>query len=396
MEYQRLQREDVTSLLSELVAIDSVNPSLVPGSKGEKAIARFVADWMIQSGLEVQVTEVCPGRPNVVGRVPGRAGGRSLMLNAHLDTVGVTGMERPFQPRVEGDRLYGRGAYDMKAGLAAIMLAGRSVARAGGADGDLVVAAVMDEEYASLGTAAVVDALRTDAAVVTEPTGLRLCLAHKGFAWLQIETQGRAAHGSKPDLGVDAIAHMGRFLAEMEGLGRTLAATSGHPLLGTGSVHASLIEGGQELSSYPDRCRLQIERRTIPGETPDRIRRELEALIDLLQARDERFAATCDLTFWRDPFEVAPSEPVVQALAEAATEIIGVPPAVYGDTPWMDAALLSAAGIPTVVFGPGGAGAHASTEYASLPEVEQCARVLERTALSFCSSTRSDRRDISE
>jgi acetylornithine deacetylase len=301
-----------------------------------------------------------------------------------MDTVGVAGMDQPFQPRIEGDQLFGRGAYDMKAGLAAIMLAGRSVARAGGAEGDLIIAAVMDEEYASLGTQAVARNIRTDAAVVTEPTGLRLCLAHKGFVWLTIETEGRAAHGSKPDLGIDAIAHMGRLLVEIEGLGRRLGAEEGHRLLGTGSVHASLIEGGRELSSYPDRCRLQIERRTIPGETPDLVREQVVALIEGLRAHDQNFIATCDLDFWRDPFEVADDEAIVQALGRASTEVIGAIPEIYGDTPWMDAALLSAAGIPTVVYGPGGVGAHAITEYASLLQVEQCAHALARLTLNFC------------
>jgi acetylornithine deacetylase len=381
--------DDVIALLSELVAIDSVNQSLVPGAAGEGAIARFVAHWMSEGGLTVDLTEVAPDRPNVVGRVPGRSGGRSVMLNAHMDTVGVAGMENAFQPRVEGDCLYGRGAYDMKAGLAAIMLAGRSIARAGGATGDVVIAAVMDEEYASLGTQAVLQNVRTDAAVVTEPTGLRLCLAHKGFAWLTVETHGRAAHGSKPQLGIDAIAHMGRFLVELEELGRRLAAEQGHGLLGTGSVHASLIEGGQELSSYPNRCRLRIERRTIPGETPDRVRQQLADLIDHLRAHDETFAASGELDFWREPFEVAADEPIVQTLGQVTSEITGKEIEVYGDTPWMDAALLSAAGIPTVVFGPGGEGAHAITEYASILHTEQCARALARMAVEFCAGTMS-------
>jgi acetylornithine deacetylase len=390
MAYERVQRDDVASLLSELVGIDSVNPSLVPGAQGEGAIAQFVAGWFSQHGIEVNVVEVLPGRPNVVARVPGRAGGRSLMLNAHLDTVGVVGMKSPFQPRIEGDRLFGRGAYDMKAGLAAIMLAGRSIARAGGADGDLIVAGVMDEEYASLGTQALLEDVHTDGAVVTEPTGLRLCLAHKGFAWLEIETRGRAAHGSKPDLGVDAIAHMGRFLAELEGLGTTLEAGRAHRLLGTGSVHASLIEGGQELSSYPERCRLQIERRTIPGETEATIREQIGTLLDRLHASDDRFMGTCALGVWRDPFEVDPDQPVVRVLERAARALTGTSPEVYGDTPWMDAAFLSAVGIPTVVFGPGGEGAHATTEYASLTAVERCAHILTDMTFEFCSEQASD------
>jgi acetylornithine deacetylase len=392
MAYEGLHGDNAASLLSKLVSIDSVNPSLVPGASGEGPLANFVAEWFADHGLEVEASEVLPGRPNVVARVPGKSHGRSLMLNAHLDTVGVAGMEHPFQPRTEGDRLFGRGAYDMKGGLAAVMLAAVEIARAGGAGGAVVVAAVVDEEYASLGTQALLQDLKTDGAVVTEPTGLRLCLAHKGFAWLEIETRGRAAHGSKPELGVDAIAHMGRFLTELEHLEEMLGADMPHHLLGTGSVHASLIEGGQELSSYPERCRLQIERRTIPGETERIVVRQIEGLLDRLHSRDDQFAGKCELTVWRDPFEVEAGQPVVLALERAARTIIGKSPEVYGDTPWMDAALLSAAGIPTVVFGPGGAGAHAVTEYASLVEVEQCASVLTEMAFQFCAESASGRK----
>lgn len=382
-------REDVVDLLSTLVRIDSINPSLVPGAAGESEIAKFIASWMEGVGLEVRVQEVAPGRPNVIGRVRGKGGGRSLLLNAHIDTVGVAGMPDPFTPTVDGDRLYGRGAYDMKGGLAAIMLAARSVLEAGNAGGDLIITAVMDEEYASLGTQAVLQMVHADAAVVTEPTGLRMCAAHKGFAWLSVETRGRAAHGSKPDLGVDAIAHMGRVLVAMEALGRELAAREPHPLLGTGSIHASLIEGGQELSSYPERCRLQIERRTVPGETPESVQCEVAAHLDALHELDASFDAHDDLFFWREPFQVALEEGIVEAVRHAATAVTGDIPGVYGDTPWMDAALLQTAGIPTVVFGPGGAGAHAVEEYGSISEVATCAEILALAALNFCAGTTS-------
>jgi acetylornithine deacetylase len=376
---------EVVDLLSALVRIDSVNPSLVPGAAGEGEIAAFVGKWLEDAGLKVTLEEVAPGRPNVVGRVPGKRDGRALMLNAHTDTVSVEGMEHAFEPAVEGDRLYGRGSYDMKAGLAAIMLAGRSLVRAGVA-GDVLITAVMDEEHASLGTQAVVQSLKADAAIVTEPTGLKVCTAHKGFAWLSIETCGRAAHGSKPELGVDAIAHMGRILVQVEELGRELAERKPHPLLGVGSIHASLIEGGRELSSYPDRCLCHIERRTLPGETEESVRAEVQERLNQLTQRDGTFSGELNLFLWRDAFEVDPHEEVVQRLREAGEAVTGHPPAIYGDTPWMDAALLQAAGIPTVVFGPGGAGAHAAIEYASISEVALCAEILTTTALEFCAS----------
>src|SRR5579859_1203936 len=250
---------EITTLLQQLVAIDSVNPDLVPGGAGEREIAHFVANWLERAGVEVTLDEPKPGRPNVIGIVRGTGGGRSLLLNAHMDTVGVAGMERPHDPAVEGNRLYGRGAYDMKGGLAAAMIA---VAQAKKLPlrGDVILTAVADEEYASIGTEAIVKQWRADAAIVTEPTELSLCVAHKGFVWLEINTQGIAAHGSRPDLGRDAIVKMGHILVSLEGLDRSLRDGPSHPLLGNGSLHASLIEGGQELSSYPERCILQIGR----------------------------------------------------------------------------------------------------------------------------------------
>lgn len=210
--------ESTTELLRRLVAIDSINPALVPGGAGESAIARFIASWAREAGLEVEIVEPVAGRPSVVAVARGTGGGKSLILNAHTDTVGVAGMADPLTPRVEGKRLYGRGAYDMKAGLAASMaVAAAAVGR--GWRGALILAAVADEEHASLGTAAVVERWRADAAIVTEPTALDLSVAHKGFSWLAVETQGVAAHGSRPDLGVDAIAKMGCVRTRKEGGG---------------------------------------------------------------------------------------------------------------------------------------------------------------------------------
>ena len=274
---ERRAHGELAELTGQLVAIDSTNPDLVPDGAGEGEIAAFVAAWLDAAGLEVDLYEAAPGRPNVVGVARGTGGGRSLLLNAHMDTVGVAGMESPFTPVVRDGRLHGRGAGDMKGSLAAMMLVGAAAVREG-FRGDVIVTAVADEEVGSVGTEALVRRTTADAAIVTEPTEEVVAVAHKGFVAFEIETEGYAAHGSRPDLGVDAIAAMGPVLSGIAALDARLRSGSGHPLLGTGSLHASVIEGGQEYSSYPAHCRLQGERRTIPGETVDDVRRELEAL----------------------------------------------------------------------------------------------------------------------
>ena len=295
-----------------------------------------------------------------------------------MDTVGVAGMAEPFSPVIADGRLYGRGAYDMKGGLAAIMHVGAVAARAHLA-GNVVVAAVVDEEYGSVGTQQLVKRTSADAAVVTEPTELALCVAHKGFVALELETLGRAAHGSRPDLGIDAIAKMGRVLVGLEELDRDLRSGPGHALLGTGSLHASLIEGGQEFSSYPERCRLSAERRTVPGETAASVADEVALLLERLGADDADLRASGRTTFSRDPFEAASDEPIVALLRRHAGE-----PDEIGQPYWTDAALLAGARIPSVVFGPGGDGAHALVEWVDLQQVERCADILVAVAHDFC------------
>ena len=371
-----LQVDQVAELTGQLVAIDSINPDLVPGARGEGAVALFVAGWLSEAGLEVELIEPEPGRPSVVATLRGSGGGRSLMLNAHMDTVGVAGMTDAFNPRVEGGRLYGRGAYDMKGSLAAILLAARELRRLSALRGDLIVTAVADEEVASLGTSAVVRRLRADAAIVTEPTELCLCLAHKGFVWLEVATSGVAAHGSRPDLGVDAITKMGPVLVGLEDLAARLGTGTPHPLLGHGSVHASLIEGGRELSTYPDRCVLKVERRTLPGERPESVRSEVQAISP--ESSDVRVLLA------RDPSEVASTHPIVQVVRDAATERLEKAPLEVGVSYWMDAAILAGAGIPTVTLGPVGQGAHAAVEWVDLDSVLACAEIYVSAARSFC------------
>jgi acetylornithine deacetylase len=396
------------------VAIESVNPDLVPSGSGEGAIADFVATWLGTAGLEVTVVEPVPGRPSVVGVLRGSGGGRSLMLNAHMDTVGAGGMADAFSPVVRDGRVYGRGAYDMKASLAAIMLAARS-ARGLHLKGDVIVTAVADEEVASLGTSAVLSLtspprsrgrsaaqppgggvefpFHADYAIVTEPTELRLCLAHKGFVWLEVETIGIAAHGSRSDLGVDAIAHMGPILSGVLDLNARLHQGPRHGLLGTGSIHASLIDGGQEMSTYPARCVAKLERRTVPGEDGASVLREIEELSpphSLGQSVGAGSASWSGLSrkarvgtrilLERPPSEVAPDHPLSLAVAEAAGH-----PVIIGVAYWMDMALLNAAGIPCVAFGPEGEGEHADVEWVDLASVEKCVQVYVRAAELLCS-----------
>jgi acetylornithine deacetylase len=350
-----------------------------------------VAVWLEQAGLEVEIDEPMPGRPNVIGIVRGTGGGRSLMLNAHMDTVGVVGMERPHEPSIVGNRLYGRGAFDMKGGLAAIMFAA-AAAKKRSLRGNVILTAVSDEEFASIGTRHVVAGLApamakrwyADAAIVTEPTDLQISIAHKGFLWLDVEAQGVAAHGSRPDLGVDAIVKMGKVLIGLEELDRSLRSTPSHRLLGSGSVHASLIAGGQELSSYPERCSLSVERRTIPGETQEKVEAEIQEIFETVRASDPDFKASVKTTLVREPFEIAEDERIVQVVRRQASSVLGREPAYVGGPGWMDSAILSAAGIPTVIFGPGGEGAHAVVEWVDLEQVEQCFEVLVGAIEEFC------------
>src|SRR5579864_4771875 len=253
-------------LLRDLVAIDSVNPTLVPGAAGEQAIGDAIAAEMRRVGLDVAVDAVAPGRPNVVGVLESGRPGSALMFCGHTDTVGVGGMTDPFTPIERDGRLYGRGAQDMKGGVAAMIDAARLVAARGLDAGRLIVAAIVDEEHSSIGADALVARWTADAAIVTEPTDLAIAVGHKGFAWVEVEVFGKAAHGSRPTEGEDAILRLGRVLSRLEDLDRTLQARIPHALVGTGSLHASIIEGGRELSSYPDRATLQLERRSLPHE----------------------------------------------------------------------------------------------------------------------------------
>lgn len=374
-----------TRTLQELVRINSVNPRLDVSAPGEAAIASYVGGALECLGLEVHFHEPEPGRVSVVGRLRGSRPGQSLMLNAHADTVDAGGMEAPFSGEIRDGRVYGRGAYDMKGGLAAMMAAVKALADAGCPHGgEVLVAAVADEEYASLGTQDLVTRYRPDAAIVTEPTALDICLAHKGFAWIEVTTRGRAAHGSRFDLGIDANMRMGRVLADLDALERDIRARTPHALVGPPSLHAATLAGGSGLSTYAASCRLQIERRTVPGERRGAIVDEIGTILQRQKARDPDFDADLQVLLVREPFEASPEAAIVRALADASADVLGHRPAFVGQTPWMDAALLAGAGTETVVMGPAGAGAHAREEWVDVTSVHRLAACLAEAALRYC------------
>jgi acetylornithine deacetylase len=365
---------DPIPVLKDLVSVNSVNPSLVPGAPGEGAAGDVAAEAMKKAGLDVVFQDAAPGRRNVIGVLDGVEPGPAVMFCGHIDTVGVEGMTDPFVPSVEGGRLYGRGSQDMKGGVAAMIAAAGAMAPTW-RKGRLIVAAVVDEEYMSIGAEALVREWRADAAIVTEPTDLQMAIGHKGFAWVEVVTRGRAAHGSRPAEGRDAIARMGRVLVLLEARDRELRARTPSPYQGTGSMHASIISGGRELSSYPDLCTLQMERRTVSGEDEAAVAAEMEEVLARLRREDPEFDAAARLTGYRSAYCLDPSHRLPQALGGALARA-GRSPEAVGMSFWTDAALLAGAGIPSILFGPGGAGLHSTVEYVNLEDVYACRDVL--------------------
>ncbi|MFN0102641.1 MAG: M20/M25/M40 family metallo-hydrolase [Bryobacteraceae bacterium] len=367
---------EISALVQQMVQIDSVNPSLTAGAPGEREMVRLLLDRLRCLPVELCVLEDTPGRPTLVATKRGTGGGRSLLLNAHCDTVGVEGMRDPFSGRIEGGRIYGRGSYDMKGGLAAAVEAFAAVAVGEPLRGDLVLAAVADEEFGSLGTEELLRHVRTDAAIVTEPTALDLCTAHKGFAWVEVTVRGRAAHGSRPDLGIDANMKTGEVLTRLAELANSLESRPAHPLLGRPSLHAATLRGGTAWSTYSAECVLQVERRLLPGENGELALREIAAVAAPHAAR---------LVFHREPFETASDSPFAKAVIGAVTAERGDPPAITGQTPWFDAALLAGAGIETLILGHSGAGAHEHEEWADLQSLDTLRRTLIQVAMRWCS-----------
>lgn len=379
-------RDELVALTADLIRIDSVNPGLVPGGAGENEIADFVTAWLRTRGFTCTRVESTPGRPSVLAVARGTGGaddlGDGMMLNGHLDTVSLDSYDGDgLDPRIEDGRIHGRGAYDMKAGMAAMMVAAARVAARPHAR-DIVLALVADEEDVSAGTEEVLahmreQGLQVATALVAEPTNEDIVVAHRGFAWARVRIDGTAAHGSRPDLGVDPIVKAGRLLTGIGDLGERLAAGDADPLVGTGSVHASIITGGIEASSYADSCTLTIERRTRPGENAAMFEAELREILESIAAEDGAFVYQLDVFVERPPFASAEGSAVVRALREAYSEVVGAEATVRGEQFWTDCALLAAEGIDAVLFGPTGEGAHAAAEWVALDSLERTTRAIE-------------------
>ncbi|MBL0938698.1 MAG: ArgE/DapE family deacylase [Gemmatimonadaceae bacterium] len=368
---------DVLALTKALVAMDTRNPSLVPDAPGESECAAFLAGVLDEWGCATVLEAVAPGRHNVIARI-GPPGKDPLILNGHLDVVGVDGMTHsPFIPHEHEGSVYGRGTTDMKGGIAAMCVAAASAALENRLHREVIITAVCDEEFASIGTRHLLaNGLRANGAIITEPTRLAVVPAHKGFVWIEVALTGRAAHGSRYDVGIDANRQAAHLLVALDRFERDVLATRTHPLLGRSSLHAPMISGGTGWSTYADSCTVRIERRTLPGETDLQVIHEVRALIEELQGQDVHFTATASIECAQPPLAMASDAPLVSAMVRAcqSQQLEG---RISGLSCWTDAALFAEAGIPAICFGPGDiARAHSATEWVEIEQLRAAERAL--------------------
>lgn len=378
--------DDPVALTQMLVQIDSSSPDLgsLPGP-GETVIARYIKAWLEHRNIESHWIEQTPGRPSVVGVVRGTGGGRSLMLNGHIDTVTCRGYaDDPLSGQIVQGKLYGRGSADMKSGVAAQLSA---LVRAKGMKlrGDVIFTGVADEENISIGTEQILAAGWTaDAAIVSEPTNLEIIHKHKGFVWIEVDVHGVAAHGSRADLGVDAICQAGHFLVELGRYAQKLKVKNTDPSSEPGSVHASLVKGGEETSSYPAKCTITLERRTVAGETPELVRREIEDILQEIAARVDDFKFDLRVTFSRPPFAIDREDPFFTLVTDHVHKALGGNEVIRGERFWTDCALLAEKGIRSLLWGPTGEGLHAKEEWVSVDSIHICAETLSGIVEDYC------------
>ncbi|CAI7656891.1 unnamed protein product [Penicillium bialowiezense] len=382
--------DDAVGLTQALTRINSSNPTLsVTDGVGENEIANYLAAWFSHRDIEYHWIEKVAGRPSLVGVIRGTGGGKSLMFNGHTDTVSLTTYETdPLSGSIgtkDGKEVvFGRGCLDMKGGLAAGLAAlAATKASSRAPRGDVIVAAVSDEEDKSQGTQDVIEAgWRADGAVFPEPTQGAILTAHKGFIWIEVEILGVAAHGSDPSSGEDAILHAGAFLQALEQYQSQLPIDD---LLGQGSLHCGIIRGGEEPSSYPSSCTITIEFRTVPAQTEETLVADMSALLQDIAQKNPRFKyASPRITMSRPTQKVAANHPFVQTAVSSASSILGNEPVVKSGPFWTDAAFFGAVGVPSIVYGPAGEGLHAKEEWVEVESLQQFERVFTQLVKDFC------------
>lgn len=373
----------VIATLADLVRINSVN-SAYEGGPGEAGVAAYVRRFFEERGIEVWEQEVFAGRNNVIARLRGLDRTRRLVLEAHMDTVSVKGMTiPPFEPRVEDGRLFGRGSVDTKAGLATMMHAVADFHASGRVPPcDVILAAVVDEEFSFRGVVRLVEWLNAESpgghagslSIVAEPTEMRAIRASKGTLRWRIVVRGRSAHSAKPHLGVNAISHMARLVLALEQDHAALAQQP-HPLLGPATCNVGVIRGGVQVNFVPDECAIEIDRRMLPGETQASVLAHYQGILDRLRAQHPDFDAMMEPPMLADEaLETAEGEPVV-AIASRVLARLGFDGAPGGVPFCSDASKLSRAGIPTIIFGPGSIDrAHAAVEFVEVDQVEAALR----------------------
>ena len=371
-----IDKDFTIKTLQKLVQIHSVNPDLEDGGAGEAEIGRYIFTLLEKLGIETEIDEISPGRLNVTGVIKGDGTGPSLMLNAHMDTVGVKGMDEPFSGKIDDGKLFGRGSYDMKGSIASILAAAKSIKEERiSLKGDLILSFVADEEYESIGAQALVKKIKTDKAIVAEPTNLNLCTAHRGFGIWKITTKGKTAHGGNHHLGVDANMNMGLLLTELHKRSKDLPKKKKHPLCGEASLHVPMIRGGRSLFIYADECTIRLERRTLPGEKKKQIETELLEIIEKLHKQHSGFEAELESVIWRSPYEINQSASIVKEVVKAVAGITGKQPGIIGHTWWEDSAIFGDAGIETVILGPKGGGIHEDVEWVEIDSVIKLAEI---------------------
>jgi acetylornithine deacetylase len=382
-----IDRDAVTSLLADLVRIESVTPWLIPTGSGEREVASFIASWLADLPVEVSLEEIEPGRVNLLATLRGSGGGKTVCINAHADTVGFANWpDRALAPVVEGDRMIGLGVADDKSGCAAGMLALRELVERGSElRGDVVLACVADEEGVSIGTEHWVANHASDAVIVVEPDALpRLVVEHQGFGWIDVIVHGKPAHGSAPEDGIDAIVHMAEVVRRLDARDREVFAAHPDPANGKTVFHTGTLEAGTDYATYPSRAVLGIEIGTQPGEhLSDRVH-EIERTFAECAEVLSNFHGDVDVRLDREPFRAEGHEEIAAALDAAADMELGRPFERHGLNAWTDAALTQAAGIPTVLLGPSGGNFHAPDEWVSIGEVGSLARILADAVARFC------------